>query len=538
MSTPSRAATPVDRRLPSLFGDAGVEVVEGRLPPDVRITSLAADSGSVERGSCFVAVRGVDVDGHDFVGPAASAGAAAIVVDRDVAVPEGVVRIRVEDTREALARLASAYYGLRGGTSTLPRLVGITGTNGKTTVAWLLRSILHAAHQPTALIGTIEYDLLNQRCAAPLTTPGPLDLCRHLAHARDAGATFAVLEVSSHALDQRRCDGLSFSAGVFTNLSGDHLDYHRSMEAYAAAKRRMFDLLAEDAVAVVNLDDAMGRALAEELVGPVVSFGLGTSCADVTARIEAMDRTGSRLALRSRTFETSVRCALLGEHNVSNALAAVATAEALGIEADAICTGLASLPAVPGRLQRAEAPGLPFSVLVDYAHTDAALAHTLRAVRPLTPGRLICVFGCGGDRDRSKRPRMAAAVGELADIAYVTSDNPRTEDPTGIIDDILPGFGPSPACRVEVVVDRRSAIQTAIAEARPNDTVLIAGKGHETYQLVGNKVLAFDDLKVASECLNRATGVGPPTARASTPTGPPSPPCLQDRETGHPTCLT
>lgn len=507
MTTASRSTDPChEHSLRALFAEAGLRPAGGTVVPDIRIRGLVDDSRQVVPGGCFVAVRGVSVDGHAFVDAAVDRGAAVVVVEREVCSNGEAACVRVEDSREAIAKLAAAYYGVHAGAGEFPRLIGITGTNGKTTVAWLLRSILTAAGQPAGLLGTIEYDLVSQRLAAPLTTPGALELCRHLAAARDAGAKFSVLEVSSHALDQRRCDGLAFAATVFTNLSGDHLDYHGTMEVYAAAKRRLFDLRTADGVAVVNVDDSVGRSLAEELKGVVVTYAIKSGQADVTARILEMDRSGSRLTLCTPAGDSSVRFPLLGRHNVENALAAAATAEAFGIDRAAILQGLEQARPTPGRLQRCEPDGCAFTVLVDYAHTDAALANALEAVRPITGQRLICVFGCGGDRDRGKRPRMASAVGKLADVAYVTSDNPRTEPPQAIIDEILPGFGPAPTLRIEVDVDRRQAIRAAIGEARPGDTVLIAGKGHETYQLVGDRVLDFDDVQIARECL-QATAI-------------------------------
>lgn len=472
--------------------------------PPVRITALTDDSREVVAGGCFVAVRGTGFDGHRFIDAAAVAGAVAVVTDQDVELPRGMVEVRVADSREALARLAAVFHGVSGQTAASPCLIGITGTNGKTTVSWLLRSILRAAGQKAALFGTVEYDLVSRRLSAPLTTPSPLTLARHLAEARDAGATHAVIEVSSHALDQRRCDGLTFAAGVFTNLSGDHLDYHGTMEAYAAAKCRLFELLSPDGSAVVNADDAVGASLLDRLDSRRISFGLDGGEADVSASILEMGVRGTRIALRGCSFEATFSLPLIGQHNVHNALAAAATAEAIGIAPDAIRDGLEGVTDVPGRLQRVEPVGWPFSVLVDYAHTDAALANVLAAVRPVTKGRLICVFGCGGDRDRSKRPRMAAAVGRVADLAVVTSDNPRSETPERIIDEIMPGFDAASNCVVERQADRRRAIETAIAMAAPGDAVLIAGKGHEDYQLVGDDVLAFDDAEEARRCLANA----------------------------------
>ncbi|MBI3834978.1 MAG: UDP-N-acetylmuramoyl-L-alanyl-D-glutamate--2,6-diaminopimelate ligase [Planctomycetes bacterium] len=499
--------------LRELFAQAGITPIDPRAIPERIVSSLTDDSRKVTPGALFVAVRGAGADGHRFIKNAIQSGAAAIVAEDPVAPQDSVASIRVSDSRDAIAKLAASFYGLRGSKgSATPRLIGVTGTNGKTTVTWLLRSIFQAAGERTALIGTVEYDLAGERRSAPLTTPGPLALCEMLAESRDRGATFAVMEVSSHALDQRRCDGLTFDAAVFTNLTGDHLDYHGTMEDYARAKSRLFAGLSHTAKAIVNRDDPMGELFAGSSNALVISYGAESPGLDVSAHVTTMDRFGTRFVLRTPTFQAPIRLPLIGKHNVMNALAAAATATAIGISEDAICAGLEVLRGVPGRLQRVESDGWPFSVIVDYAHTDDALRNVLTALRPLTRGRLICVFGCGGDRDRSKRPRMARAVGELADIAWVTSDNPRSEAPAAIIDEILPGFGTEirqrrmTRCRVETNVDRRGAIHAAIEDARPGDTVLIAGKGHENYQLIGGRVLAFDDLEVARECLSERMG--------------------------------
>jgi UDP-N-acetylmuramoyl-L-alanyl-D-glutamate--2,6-diaminopimelate ligase len=274
------------------------------------------------------------------------------------------------------------------------------------------------------------------------------------------------------------------------------------MDAYWKAKRRLFEGLGSDAVAVVNFDDPVGELIASGLQVPIVSFGIDTSTADVTGRIEASDLCGSRVRIEGRSFELEVHSDMVGRHNVMNVVASAAVAYALGIPADAVREAVESFGGVPGRMQRVTPDGCSFSVFVDYAHTDDALNHALRSVRQLTPERLICVFGCGGDRDRDKRPRMATVAGQLADVVYVTSDNPRSESPQRIISDILPGFGSRAECRVEVHVDRRTAIEAAVGEAHPGDTVVIAGKGHETYQLVGDQVLHFDDVEVVQGCLH------------------------------------
>ncbi|MEK6676652.1 MAG: UDP-N-acetylmuramoyl-L-alanyl-D-glutamate--2,6-diaminopimelate ligase [Planctomycetota bacterium] len=484
-----------------LFGRAGIAVPNPASLNGIEITDVTDDSRALCRDACFVAVRGVGSDGHRFVPDAVCAGARIVVSEEDLALPSGVLGIRVTDTRSAIARLAAAFYRVDGMSLASPILTGITGTNGKTTVAWLIRSILKTAGYVPAMFGTVEYDLVSERRVASLTTPGPVELCRHLSKAREAGATHAVMEVSSHALDQQRVDGLSFKVGVFTNLTGDHLDYHGSMEVYAKAKRRLFELLDGNSVAVVNADDPHGRFMVKNTRASIVTYGVETPGADVQAASYKADRQSTCFDMLGPWGRAPIRSTLLGKHNVLNALSASAAAWALGVSAEDICTGLQTVSGVPGRLQRVEPDGFPFSVLVDYAHTDDALKNVLSAVRPLTLGRVICVFGCGGDRDRTKRPRMAAVVGGMADVAIVTSDNPRSEDPQAIMDEILAGFMSQARCRVESRVDRRSAIRMAVEEARSGDTVLIAGKGHENYQLVGNQVLPFDDVDVARECL-------------------------------------
>jgi len=501
MEAPTRTAT-ARCSLADLLARAGIGPKEYNSHFDVKIVALTDDSRAVGAGDCFVAVRGHSSDGHRFVESAVRTGAVCVVVDRDVSVAGHCVVVKVPDTRAALARLAAAYYRLRPGDTCPLELVGITGTNGKTTVAWMLRAILSAAGHGVGMIGTVEYDLCGRREPAKLTTPGAIELCRNLRSAADMGASHAVVEVSSHALDQRRCDGLTFGAGVFTNFSGDHLDYHGTSEAYLTAKRRLFEGLAADAVAIISADDEMGAKMARATRARVVRFGIEAPSTDAAAKIISLGRRGSEFAFAGVSTEFNVRCPLVGRHNVLNALAAAATAEALGINPDAIRRGLEGLAGVPGRLERVGSMDCPFDIFVDYAHTDDALDNVLRVLAPLTAGRLICVFGCGGDRDHSKRPRMGSVVARRADVAYVTSDNPRTEEPRVIIDDILPGFAGFSRCRVEVEADRGRAIATAIAGAGPGDTVLIAGKGHEDYQLVGDKVLHFDDREVALSALS------------------------------------
>ncbi len=484
-------------------------VVEESAARDERLISLVTcDSRCVVPGSCYVAVRGARVNGHAFVSDAVERGASLVVSEEAVGACGDALNIRVSDARSALARLAAAYHGFvvdRDGTRV--SLVGVTGTNGKTTTAMLVRSILRAAGHRSALLGTVGYDLVGEQRRAEWTTPPAEVLAEMLAIARGHGATHAVLEVSSHAMDQRRCDGLRFDAGVFTNISGDHLDYHGDFEAYVCAKKRLFDGLDASAMAVVNEDDSHSAAMVADCKARVLRFGKSGN-GDVSVRIvnESIRATEFDLAIEGRSVR--VMLPLVGRYNVANAVAAAAAAHGLGIEPGIIREGLETVDVIPGRLQRVSAGDSGVNVFVDYAHTDDALVNVLSALRPLTRGRVICVFGCGGDRDQTKRPRMARAVEAGADVAIVTSDNPRFEDPHEIIEDILGGFEGHGACRVIVEPDRAVAIAEACRMAGDDDTVLVAGKGHEDYQIVGGEVFAFDDVAAATRALASARSVG------------------------------
>lgn len=469
---------------------------------DVRITSLTADSRKVRAGSCFVAVAGSQHDGRAFIEDAVRAGGVAVVSEGAAVVPPGVGSVRVRDARSALSRLAAAYHGFAPGQEHAGMsLIGVTGTNGKTTTCALLQSILEKSGRCTALLGTIQYDLVGERRSAEWTTPPPVELYECLSVAAEHGATHAVLEVSSHALSQARCDGHRFAGAVFTNLSGDHLDYHKDAGSYAAAKKRLFDGLDDGAFAVVNADDAMAEYMVEACKARVVRFGFHDD-ADVTETVESSGVTGNRFVLRTPSGSARVDISLVGRHGIANAMAAAAAALAMGIDVETIRTGLEALTVVPGRLERIDTGDRGFGLFVDYAHTDDALVNVLSALRPLTAGRLICVFGCGGDRDRSKRARMAEAVAEGADMAIVTSDNPRWEVAGAIIEDICGGFRVGQRCTVAVEADRRRAIERAVRIAERGDTVLIAGKGHEDYQIVGRERRHFSDVEVARGCLS------------------------------------
>jgi UDP-N-acetylmuramoyl-L-alanyl-D-glutamate--2,6-diaminopimelate ligase len=466
-----------------LTGDSGT------LPAQVE--SITDDSRAVRRDALFLAVRGAERDGHAYLAVAAERGAIAAIVDD--ASRTTLPALVVSDTRRAAAVAATAFYGEPAASL---RLVGVTGTNGKTTTAGMLRHLLDEPDARAASIGTLG--VLVGGAGAPfdggsgLTTPGPVELQRVLRALHDEGVRTVAMETSSHALHQRRVEGLHFAAGVFTNLTRDHLDYHGTMESYFAAKALLVGQLAPGGVAVVNADDRAWDSL--PAAPRTVRFGLGAA-ADVRARNVRSTPEGSRFALLLGTESRDVVLPMIGDFNVANALAAAATAWALGTPGDTIAARLATMPQVPGRLEIvSERP----TVLRDYAHTPDSLERSIAAVRPFARGRLIVVFGCGGDRDRGKRPEMGRIAARGADVAIVTSDNPRTEDPERILDDIEAGMDDTPHERIE---DRRDAIARAIELAGPDDLVLLAGKGHETYQVRGTTKLPFDEREIVREIM-------------------------------------
>lgn len=462
--------------------------------PEVPIRRVRDDSRRVEPGDLFVAVPGTTTDATRFVGEAVRRGAAAIVVQRPVRPEADVPVVVVDDARRTLARLAWRVFGLErdaDGAAGGLGLIGITGTNGKSTTACFVQSIAQAAGLPCARLGTIDNDLCGRTAPALLTTPGPLELAALLAEARDRGAKLAVLEVSSHALDQRRVEGLPFAAAGLTNLTQDHLDYHRTMEAYADAKGRLFAGLDPRAAAVGFAGDAWADRVLEGCPARRIEVGWEPGC-PLRAEVHEVGLDGTRWALHVGPRRLPIETPLIGRHNVANALVAAGLALALRIKPEAIAAGLAAVRRVPGRLERIDLPA-GVRAFVDYAHTPDALRHVVQTLRPLTPGRLLVVFGCGGDRDRTKRPRMTAAVLSGADAAILTTDNPRTEDPQQIIRDALAGLSRAQRRRVIVEPDRRSAIRVAIGGASAGDVVLVAGKGHERYQIVGTERRPFDD---------------------------------------------
>lgn len=464
---------------------------------DAEVTQIVADSRRCGVGSCFVAVRGAKQDGHQFIPTALKAGSSAIVCEDASNVPAGATVAVVKDARVAVARMAMAICGWPSRKLTT---IGVTGTNGKSTTTCLIRDILQADHHAVALLGTLFYETGGRTLEANQTTPDPISLADMTAEMVELGKTHLVMEASSHALHQERCAGLDFKVGVFTNLTGDHLDYHKTMEEYLLAKRRLFEGLGAESTAVLNLDDPASQSLAaaaRDRKARVLFYGLQPE-AEFFARVRKLDAAGTVFDLVTPTRTVPVRTPLIGKHNVSNCLAAAGACAALGLNLEHVARVLEHVNIVPGRLERVPVDA-SFSIFVDYAHTDDALVNVLSALRPVTKGKLILVFGCGGDRDRTKRPRMAAVAEKLADEIVVTSDNPRTEQPAAIIDDILKGFSPAGLKRIHMHVDRRNAISHAVNMAGEGDILLIAGKGHEKYQIVGAEKHHFDDVEVAGE---------------------------------------
>jgi UDP-N-acetylmuramoyl-L-alanyl-D-glutamate--2,6-diaminopimelate ligase len=474
---------------------------------DPGVSSVEYDSRRVKPGCVFVAMRGESSDGNRFIDQAIQAGAVAVVTDSAVEKPRpNVGWALVPHGRRALARVSANFYKKP---AERIAITGITGTNGKSTTAFLVESILAAAARKSALIGTIEYHVAGRVLAAPHTTPEALDLNRILSEALGNGATEAVMEVSSHALTQERVYGVPFDVAVFTNLTRDHLDYHKTMDEYFAAKRVLFEGCGTDAprAVVTNIDDESGAKLAElSRKRSSVVLRYGRERGDVHAQKVEITRRGTRFDLVTPDGKVAIFSALIGRVNVYNILAAAGAAYARGGNEQAIAAGIEQLACVPGRFERVDC-GQPFTVVVDYAHTDDALRNLTSLARELVSearGRVLTVFGCGGDRDRKKRPLMGEAAGRGSDFVVLTSDNPRSEDPLAIINDAVVGLQKT-GVKYSVEADRRKAISVAIGEARPGDIVLLAGKGHEKVQVTRAGAAPFDDLEVARQAL-RALG--------------------------------
>ena len=485
--------------------DELLNLVSSSKAPDICV-----DSRFVEDGAVFVAVKGTIYDGHDFIGQAAARGAKYIVANEGgakIEMPDaGCEIILVEDSAQAAAILAQAG---RGNPSAKLTNLAVTGTNGKTTVAYLVRSVIQTAGEKCGLIGTIVYDTGLDSAQADLTTPDSLSIAEGQQKMVEAGAKYMVIEASSHALSQSRLATINFRAAAFTNIAGDHLDYHKTQADYLAAKTRLFTSLSPDATAVLNKQAPEAELIAGQTSAKVLWYAVDAP-ADISARIESMEVTGTVFALEYSGQSSLVRTPLSGRYNISNHLAAAGLCLAAGFDLETIAAGLSALKMVPGRLEKIdyegeskhdkERSGNP-SVFVDYAHTDDALKNALSALKPFCRGRLYVVFGCGGDSDRTKRPRMARVAEQLADFVVVTSDNPRTENPDDIISEIVTGFENSDSQTIVVETDRKKAIEFAIKTAAQNDIVLIAGKGHEDYQIIGTQKFDFSDKLIAQQCL-------------------------------------
>ena len=476
---------------------------------DMPCTGIVYDSRAVAPGSVFVALRGLRADGAAFVPQAVAAGAAAVVAGVGVPSVAGAAWLPVSDPRLALALLAAEF---NRHPSRSMRVVGVTGTNGKTTTVYLVRAILEAAGIKCGLMGTVAYCIGDREIEASRTTPEAPDVQRFLREMADEACGACVMEVSSHALALRRVDGMQFAAGVFTNLTRDHLDFHGSMESYFGSKRRLFELLPPTAPAVVNLDDPRGAALVEAS-GTPVTYAVNKA-ADVTPGPLSYSLHGLAFDVRMPQGVVHVKSTLVGKPNVYNILAAAGVTAAMGIPLDAIEKGLARLKGVPGRFEVVSRPTDDITVVVDYAHTDDALRNLLETARPMATRRLITVFGAGGERDRTKRPLMGMVAARLSDVVVITSDNPRGEDPAQIMEEVMRGAEPETRqsnARVATVIERAEAIHRAVAEASAGDVVLIAGKGHEKYQVIGGTSFAFDDVAVARDALGarrQTSGVG------------------------------
>ncbi len=488
-------------RLRELF--QGLEPLYCDADPDMEISGIEHDSRRVAPGYAFVCLTGFKQDGHRFIGDAITRGAVLLVSERDLHAIDGVSRVKVKDAREALALMAANFYG---NPSSELKVIGVTGTNGKTTTAHLTWAILSSAGIQSAIFGTIAHRIGSHHMPALNTTPDGLEIQRMMRKSLEEGLNGVVMEVSSHALELKRVDGVRFDVGVFTNLTWDHLDFHGTFENYRKAKLKLLDLLKEEGYAVINVDDPSAEYFlrkAESVGAGIIGYGLNNRNGGVSADLIESSINGLRFRLKTPIGEGVIELKLPGDHNIYNAMAASGVGVAMGLSFDVIKTGLESIDRVAGRFELVDL-GQDFAVIVDYAHTPDALERALKTARRIAKGRLISVFGCGGDRDRAKRPRMGEISTRLADHTIITSDNPRTEDPIEIIGQILKGVYPDASYEVEP--DREQAIAKAVRSARKDDLILIAGKGHEDYQIIGDQKIHFDDREVAARYIREVLG--------------------------------
>ena len=461
---------------------------------NIQISGISSDSREIETGDMFVAISGYESDGHNFVEDAVKKGAAVLVVEKDVNISRVPV-IKVKDSRKTLALLANRFYG---DLSRQLLLIGITGTNGKTTVAFLVESILATAGIETGLIGTVVYKWNGHEVPAERTTPDSLELHRMLKKMKEDGVKAVVMEVSSHALALHRVLGMEFRAGIFTNLSRDHLDFHDSFRSYGETKAKLFTMLSSNGVGIINGDDSMSELMIQSTKGKVVTYGINSDNLDYQIAEIEKGKNGTKFSIISANTKIPLFTSLLGDFNLMNTAAAAIAGFELGIDKSIIQKGIEKVSTIRGRMEVIDSKK-GFRVIIDYAHTPDALKNVLNAARRFAEKRLIVVFGCGGERDRGKRPEMGQIAASLADLVFVTSDNPRRENPEAIIIDIIEGINSTD--KLITIVDRKQAIKAALDEAREGDVVLIAGKGHETYQDIGGKHIWFDDRVVVEELL-------------------------------------
>jgi UDP-N-acetylmuramoyl-L-alanyl-D-glutamate--2,6-diaminopimelate ligase len=479
-------------RIKTLLKKIQIKYPAGIVDPEV--TGIACNSKLVQPGYIFVAIKGNRQDGNSFIEEAVSYGARAVIMQGQM--PPGLksaIFIKVKDTRIALADLAAEFYGRP---SQRLKVVGVTGTNGKTTITYLIEAILQESGLTSSVVGTINYRFKDKTVVSKNTTPGPIELQSMLKDMVEAGVDYCAMEVSSHALDQDRARGIDFSSAIFTNLTQDHLDYHKTLQRYFKAKSKLFTELKGSSNAIVNIDDAYGKKLLKLSKGKIVTYGI-----DSAAMVRALDLeyavTHTSFTVSMPKTRLKISTSLIGRHNIYNILSAIAWAQAEGIALHSIKSAVEKFRLVPGRLERVACDN-GFSVFVDYAHTEDALKNIIRSLRDLCDRRIIVVFGCGGERDRTKRPKMGRVVSEMSDYAIITNDNPRSEDPLEIIEDIKKGIKKDNFC---VIPERMDAIRRSLALAAKGDIVLVAGKGHEDYQILKEKTLSFDDRIAVKECL-------------------------------------
>jgi len=481
-------------RLKDVLKNIDYEIMQG--DTDIEISGIYYDSRNVRPGSLFVCISGFKTDGHLYAQQAVNNGAIAVIAEKKLDIDQNTTYILVDDSRKVLSDVASNYYGQP---SRYMRVIGVTGTNGKTTTTHLIKAILEEAGEKVGIMGTLYARIGDAQKEMGHTTPEALEIEEFMCLSKEQGASYVVMEVSSHALDLNRTDRIDFNAAIFTNLTQDHLDFHEDMDNYVKAKLKLFQMIVPDKknFTIVNADDKYALNFIQASRGFNLTYSINHQ-ADVQAVDLNIDLNGSRFTVKYNEQSFDVNMKLIGLFSVYNALAAIAFALREGISSDIIKAALEKVDGVPGRFEQVRC-GQKFTVVVDYAHTPDGLENILKTGRQLTDKRLITVFGCGGDRDRTKRPLMGEIAAQFSDFCVVTSDNPRSEEPVAIIDDIVPGLNKVKNSRYAIIVDRREAIQHAIYLARPGDLVIIAGKGHETYQIIKDRILDFDDRKVVAE---------------------------------------